>query len=92
MTAKPDKLLDERDRLPWLRRLDRAASAHEASRKRLDDLVTDARLAGVPLTAIAEHTPYSREWARKISDRVAAERFAAPVDESTPTESKSDSG
>jgi hypothetical protein len=76
MTATPARL-DEKDRQPWLRQLDRATTAYERARKTLDDLVADARAAGVPLTAIAEHSPYSREWARKIADRVAAERSAA---------------
>lgn len=74
MTGRPDKLLNDRERQPWLRKLDRAAAAHEASRRRLDELIADARTAGVPLTAIAEHTPYSREWARKIADQIDAER------------------
>jgi hypothetical protein len=77
MTGRPEKLLDDRDRQPWLRKLDRATAAHEASRKRLDELVADARAAGVPLTAIAEHTPYSREWARKIADEIDAAREQA---------------
>jgi hypothetical protein len=64
----------QRDREQWLRKLDRATQAHEKSRRALDELIADARDAGVPLTAIAEHTPYSREWARKIADSVAAER------------------
>ena len=82
MTGTPDRL-DERDRQPWLRKLDRAAAAHERSRQHLDELVADARAAGVPLTAIADHTPYSREWARKIADRIdAARREVATVDES----------
>lgn len=77
MTGRPPKLLDDRDRQPWLRKLDRATAAHEASRRRLDELVADARTAGVPLTAIAEHTPYSREWARRIADQIDAERDQA---------------
>jgi hypothetical protein len=68
--------ISERDRSQWLRRLDRATTAHERSRRALDGLVADARSAGVPLTAIAEHTPYSREWARRIADAVDAERAA----------------
>ncbi|MFD3532066.1 hypothetical protein [Streptomyces sp. NPDC058664] len=79
MTATPVRL-DEKDRQPWLRQLDRATAAYERARKTLDDLVTDARAAGVPLTSIAEHSPYSREWARKIADRVAAERAAGGED------------
>lgn len=81
MTGRPEKLLDDRDRQPWLRKLDRATAAHEASRRRLDELVADARAAGVPLTAIANHTPYSREWARKIADQIDAEREQAASDD-----------
>jgi hypothetical protein len=73
MTPETPKL-DEQKRAPWLRRLDRATAAHEKSRAALDELIADARAAGVPLTSISEHTPYSREWARRIADRVAAER------------------
>ncbi|CUW31747.1 hypothetical protein TUE45_06496 [Streptomyces reticuli] len=77
MTGRPTKLLDDRERQPWLRKLDRATAAYEASRKRLDELVADARSAGVPLTAIAEHSPYSREWARRIADQIDALREKA---------------
>lgn len=73
MTGTPTRL-DERDRQPWLRKLDRATAAHEATRRKLDELVADARAAGVPLTSIEEHSPYSREWARRIADRIDAER------------------
>lgn len=75
MTGTTSKL-DERERQPWLRKLDRATAAHEATRRKLDELVADARAAGVPLTAIAEHTPYSREWARRIADQIEASRTA----------------
>lgn len=64
----------EPDQRTWLKRLDRATLAHEKTREALDNLVADARAAGVSLTAISEHTPYSREWARKIAARIAAER------------------
>lgn len=74
--------LDQREREQWLRKLDRATQAHEKTRKALDELLTDARDAGVPLTAIAEHTPYSREWARKIADGVVAERTRSDTEES----------
>ncbi|WP_158706336.1 MULTISPECIES: DUF3783 domain-containing protein [Streptomyces] len=78
--------LGERERQPWLRKLDRATAAHEKSRRQLDELIADARAAGVPLIAIAEHTPYSREWARKIADEVDAERAAnAPEDGDSPS-------
>ncbi|WP_307128170.1 hypothetical protein [Streptomyces sp. B1I3] len=64
----------------WLRRLDRATSAHEKARMNLDGLIADARAAGVPLMTIAKHTPYSREWARRIADRVDLERSTAQPD------------
>ena len=73
MTGTPARL-DEKERQPWLRKLDRATATHEKARRQLDQLVADARAAGVPLTAIAEHTPYSREWARRIADLIDAER------------------
>lgn len=73
MTGTPARL-DEKERQPWLRRLDRASAAHEKTRRQLDELVADARKAGVPLTSIAEHTPYSREWARRIADQIDAQR------------------
>jgi hypothetical protein len=63
----------------WLRKLDRATTAHEKTRAALDELVTDARAAGVPLMTIAKHTPYSREWARRIADRIDAERARLAV-------------
>lgn len=34
---------------------------------------------GGGLSAIAKHTPYSREWARKIADRIDAERTERPA-------------
>ncbi|MFH0244426.1 hypothetical protein ACGRHY_18880 [Streptomyces sp. HK10] len=76
MTPNTPKL-SEQERAPWLRKLDRATGAHEKARKALDALIADARRAGVPLTAISEHTPYSREWARRIADQVDAERAEA---------------
>lgn len=74
MTAKPSP----EETAAWLRKLDRAKTAHEKARSVLDTLIADARAAGVPLLTIAKHTPYSREWARKIADRVDAERATAP--------------
>lgn len=65
------------DKATWLRKLDRATTAHEKTRAALEDVVTDARNAGVPLTTIADHTPWSREWCRKIADRIDAERALA---------------
>lgn len=78
MTGTPARL-DEKERQPWLRRLDRASAAHEKTRRQLDELVADARTAGVPLTSIAEHTPYSREWARRIADQIDKQRGDEPA-------------
>jgi hypothetical protein len=64
---------------PWLRKLDRATAAHERTRVVLDELIADARAAGVPLMTIAKHTPYSREWARQIADKIEAKRKATPA-------------
>lgn len=58
----------------WLRKLDRVTATHEKTRAALEDLIADARAAGVPLMTIAKHTPYSREWVRTIADRVDAAR------------------
>lgn len=72
MTPRPDPQTEA----AWLRKLDRATATHEKARATLDELIADARTAGVPLMTIAKHTPYSREWARKIADRVDKERTA----------------
>ncbi|MFF8589976.1 hypothetical protein ACF061_00810 [Streptomyces sp. NPDC015220] len=72
MTPRPDPQTEA----SWLRKLDRATTAHEKARAALDELIADARAAGVPLMTIAKHTPYSREWARKIADRIDNERSA----------------
>ncbi|MFD7999919.1 hypothetical protein [Streptomyces mirabilis] len=79
MTPRPDP----HSEAAWLRKLDRATAAHEKARASLEELIADARTAGVPLMTIAKHTPYSREWARKIADRIDAERASGP-DESEP--------
>ncbi|WP_167828730.1 hypothetical protein [Streptomyces sp. MZ04] len=76
MTPRPDPQTET----TWLRKLDRATTAHEKARATLEELIADARAAGVPLMTIAKHTPYSREWARKIADRVDAERCNAVGD------------
>jgi hypothetical protein len=76
MTAQSTPDPDPRSEAQWLRKLDRATAAHEKTRATLEVLITDARDAGVSLTAIAEHTPYSREWVRKIAMRVEAGRSA----------------
>lgn len=74
MTPRPDPQTEA----AWLRKLDRATSAHERARATLEELIADARAAGVPLMTVARHTPYSREWARKIADKIDAERAAQP--------------
>lgn len=51
-----------------------AAEDHRARRAELEAVIADARAAGVPLTDISEHTPFSREWIRRIADRVHRER------------------
>lgn len=71
--------LDPRTEAQWLRKLERATAAHEKTRTALDELIADARAGGVPLTTIAKHTPYSREWARQIADKIDAARKAAAV-------------
>lgn len=63
-----------------IRKLDRLTTAHEKARRALDEGVADARTAGLPLTTISEHTPYSREWARKIANQIDAERCNAAGD------------
>lgn len=63
-----------------IRKLDRATAAHEKARRNLDEAIAEARADGLPLTTISEHTPYSREWARRIADRVDAERCNAVGD------------
>jgi hypothetical protein len=78
MTPRPDPEIEA----AWLRKLDRATTTHEKARATLEGLIADARAAGVPLMTIAKHTPYSREWARKIADRVDKER-AAGTEESS---------
>jgi hypothetical protein len=62
------------DATAHIRKLDRATAAHEKTRRTLDEAIADARADGLPLTTISEHTPYSREWARKIANRVDTER------------------
>jgi beta-phosphoglucomutase-like phosphatase (HAD superfamily) len=76
MTPRPDP----HSEAAWLRKLDRATATHEKARAGLEELIADARAAGVPLMTIAKHTPYSREWARKIADRIDAERTSGAVE------------
>ena len=82
MAAKTPTL-EGAEQARWLRQLDRASAAHEKTRQRLDELVADAREAGVSLTAISEHTPYSREWVRTIAARIQAART---TEDATPSE------
>lgn len=73
-----------------LRRVVRAATAYEKARAALDEAIADARTDGVPLVTIAKHTPFSREWARRIADRIDAERAAATAAERPPAEEPTD--
>jgi hypothetical protein len=61
-----------------LRKVDRAAAAHEKTRRRLEEAVAEARDAGCSLTVVSEHARYSREWVRKATARIAEGRGAAP--------------
>lgn len=73
MTPKPPP----NEMAAWLRRLDQASAKHAATRVTLEELIADARAAGVPLSTIADHVPYSREWARKLADEVDQRRAAS---------------
>lgn len=64
-------------RAAWRRKLRRLTATYEKARIALDEGIADARKDRVPLTDIAEDTKYTREWVRKIADRVDAERAAA---------------
>ncbi|MEV4424029.1 GIY-YIG nuclease family protein [Streptomyces sp. NPDC049602] len=54
-------------RLDFLQRVDQASAELLQTRRDLERVIREARDAGVPLTAIAEHTGFSREWIRKIA-------------------------
>lgn len=86
MTPKPPPT----ELAAWLRRLDTATTKHAATRAALEELIADARAAGVPLMTIAEHTPYSREWARKIADEVDRQRASTGSDDSLPPSDRID--
>lgn len=77
MTPKPPP----KEMAAWLRRLEAGSAKHKAAKDALSELIADARNAGVPLTTIEKHVPYSREWARKLADEVDAKRAAAPAAE-----------
>lgn len=66
--------ISEREKALILAKLDRATAAHEKTRERLDDLIADARAAKISLEKIEAHSPYSREWVRRIANRVLAAR------------------
>lgn len=60
-----------------LRKVDRAAAAHEKTRHRLEEAVAEARDIGYSLTVVAEHARYSREWVRKATARINSEQGPA---------------
>jgi hypothetical protein len=66
--------VDPKQRRALLARLDKATAAHERTRTAVDDAVADCRAAGIALTDIAEHSPYSREWVRRIAASVLEAR------------------
>jgi hypothetical protein len=76
MTTRADKDAQA----AWKRKLDRLTAAHERARAALNEGIADARAAKVPLTTIADHTPYSREWVRKIADGIDSERTGSDSD------------
>lgn len=63
---------DETRRPATLRKLDRAAAAHAKTRQALEEAICEAREDGFPLTTVAEHSGFSREWVRKITARNTA--------------------
>ncbi|MFJ9740850.1 hypothetical protein [Streptomyces sp. NPDC101166] len=60
-----------------LRKVDRAAAAHEKTRQLLEEAVAEARDVGHSLTVVSEHARYSREWVRKATARVKDEQDTA---------------
>ncbi|MER7953873.1 GIY-YIG nuclease family protein [Streptomyces sp. NPDC096030] len=68
--------VDPEIRLERLRELNQASAEYLQTRRDLEDLIREAREAGVPLTAIAKHSGFSREWVRKIADGKATKRSA----------------
>jgi hypothetical protein len=80
MAAKTPTL-DNAQRTAALRKVDRAAAAHEKTRRRLEEAVAEARDLGCSLTEVAEHTRYSREWVRKATARVHDGREAPGGDD-----------
>jgi hypothetical protein len=74
-TVRREKL-DEEALQKWYAALDDATMDHQQRRVELEESIADCRAAGLPLTLISDHTPFSREWVRKIADRVDRERAA----------------
>jgi hypothetical protein len=56
--------------------VDEAAELHSAKRAELEKAIAEARRAGCSLTLISEHVPFSREWIRRIADKVDRESAA----------------
>lgn len=75
-SAKPGARLSEEEKAVWFAKLDEATADHLREKRLLHEAIADSRAAGVPTTVIAAHSGYSREWARKIADRVDRERAA----------------
>lgn len=72
----PAPRLSSADQQRWRDDLDGASKDHMAARTELEALIAACRRAGISLTLISEHTPFSREWVRRIADRVDKERVA----------------
>ncbi|MFI9244177.1 hypothetical protein ACIGXF_16665 [Streptomyces sp. NPDC053086] len=69
MAAKTPTL-DSARRAALLRKVDRAAAAHERTRRRLEEAVAEAHEAGISLTDVSVRAGYSREWVRKATMRI----------------------
>lgn len=48
-----------------------ASGEFESTRSELHEVIASARAAELSLTEIAEHSPYSREWVRRIAKEAA---------------------
>jgi hypothetical protein len=59
----------------WLRRIDAAATEHIRTRIALDNLIANARAAGVPFEAIEGRSPYEYGLAKRVADQVDTERI-----------------
>lgn len=65
--AMEEPPLDQQAVAELLTELRAASEAFQGTRVELDRTVAGARAAGLSLTEISEHSPYSREWVRRIS-------------------------